>query len=228
MMQVFWVKGRINRLTWWIVQIGVFMVGWLVRSMFAPVMPQTKAEAEALLSNPAALQHIGQQFLAVAPIFLITGLLTHWLFVTSSVLRLHDRDNAGWRVVFAYVPYLVIIASFVNILMKGTISVSILGLMMGLVGFLISLVWMIVECGILPGEESPNDYGDPPGAASRRAQLQEELQAMMGGTVGGNDYEPVRSSQGAQGVQGAQGALSAPQPAMSFASSPARSSFGKR
>ncbi len=219
MLQVFWVKGRINRLTWWIVQVAVFSLSWAVNRMFAPTLPQTKAELLALTSNPAALQLLSQQYLAVFPIFLLTTVLTHWLFVTSSVLRLHDRDNAGWRVVFAYVPYLVIIASLVSLVMKGGLGVGILGLIMGLGGIVISFVWLIVECGILPGEESPNEYGDPVGAASRRAQLQEELQAMMGGPVGRDEFEPASNYQVSS---------PAPQPAMSFSNSPTRPSFGKR
>jgi uncharacterized membrane protein YhaH (DUF805 family) len=219
MQQVFWVKGRINRLTWWIVQIGVFTLSWFVNRMFSPTLPQTKAELLAMSANPAAMQHLAQQYLAVFPIFLVTLVLTNWLFVTSSVLRLHDRDNAGWRVVFAYVPYLVLVASLFSLVMKGGVSVGILGLLMGLVGIVISWVWLIIECGILPGDESANDYGETVGAAARRAQLKEELQAMMGESGGSAAYEPSTSYQES---------TPAPQPAISFASSSARPSFGKR
>ena len=219
MLQVFGINGRINRLTWWIVQIAVFMVGYLVRQFFAPAFPTNKADLQALLVNQAAIQHLAQQYMAVFPIFLVSGILTHWLFISTSVQRLHDRDSAGWRVVFAYVPYLVLIASFCNVLARGALSVSLLGLLMGLVGFLVSIVWLIVECGILPGDESPNEYGDPPGAAARRAQLKEELQAMIGETGGSGSYEPTSAYQPPPPT---------PQAAMSFASTSARPSFGKR
>jgi uncharacterized membrane protein YhaH (DUF805 family) len=38
--------------------------------------------------------------------------------------------------------------------------------------------WVLIECGMLPGEDGDNDYGAPPGAAHRMAALADEVAGM--------------------------------------------------
>jgi uncharacterized membrane protein YhaH (DUF805 family) len=211
MLHVFGVNGRINRLTWWIVQIGIFILGYLVNRFFFPSFPTNKTDIQLLLANPAAVKALSLQFVAVLPVFLISGIATHWLFISSTVQRLHDRGNSGWRVLFAYLPFLVLIASLANVVAKGSVATSLLGIAMCLAGYLLSFVWLIVECGIFASDDGINEYGVPPGTASRRAQLMDELEGMMGNTgLGGHETELVYQSSAPSVV------------------SPVRPSFGRR
>jgi uncharacterized membrane protein YhaH (DUF805 family) len=36
-------------------------------------------------------------------------------------------------------------------------------------------IWVLIECGMLPGDESDNDYGPPPGAEKRSASFGQEI-----------------------------------------------------
>lgn len=38
--------------------------------------------------------------------------------------------------------------------------------------------WILIECGMLPGEDGDNDYGAPPGAARRMSALADEMAGM--------------------------------------------------
>jgi uncharacterized membrane protein YhaH (DUF805 family) len=60
-----------------------------------------------------------------------------WTSIATIVKRLHDRGKSGWWYL------LMILLSFI----------------------IIGAIWIIVECGILEGEEGPNKYGADPRAA---------------------------------------------------------------
>jgi uncharacterized membrane protein YhaH (DUF805 family) len=63
-------------------------------------------------------------------------LLAIWTSLATAVKRLHDRGKSGWWLVLMYLLSLVVVGA----------------------------IWIIVELGILEGQEGPNKYGADPRA----------------------------------------------------------------
>jgi uncharacterized membrane protein YhaH (DUF805 family) len=214
MLSILGVSGRIGRGMWWGVQLSTFAMSMIVSYFFDPDSLSDPALVEKIQGNPEYLKSILSDYAAAAPVLLLSTVVSHWLFITSSVQRLHDRNSGGWRVIFAYVPLFVLIGSIFFIFTEGGWVTFLIVAAIGLIGVFVSFLWMIIECGFLSGDDHENDYGDPPGAERRRNNLAEEMRQLRGDT--GSVDTSLRPQQAAA------------QPAMAFASAPVRSSFGKR
>ncbi len=211
---IFGFSGRINRLTWWMIQITVFVVGLIINYVIKDSIP----DVQSFKTHPPTLEQskvlLGS--LANYALLLISwGIISTWLFVSSCVQRLHDKGSAGWRVIFAYVPLGLIFLSGFFVLKLQFIAAGAI-IIAAVIGMLVSLVWLIVECGMIAGEDGENDYGEPIGAGSRRSALAAEIAQLSG--VGSAqrqqpDYVPAAAPQ---------------QPALNFSTGNARPSFGKR
>jgi uncharacterized membrane protein YhaH (DUF805 family) len=210
---IFGFSGRINRLTWWIIQITIFVIGMIINYVIKDSIP----DVQQFKAHPPSLEQSKLLLGALANYALLLiswGVISSWIFISSCVQRLHDKGSAGWRVVFAYVPLGLIFLSGFFLLKLQFIAAGAIIIAAG-IGALVSLVWLIVECGMISGEDGENDYGEPIGAASRRDALAAEI-AQLSGVAGAqrpqNEFVPVA-------VQ---------QPALSFNPGNARPSFGKR
>jgi uncharacterized membrane protein YhaH (DUF805 family) len=215
MLSLFGISGRIGRGTWWMVQVGLLVIGLIFNYVFYPEIPATEAELEKFKTDPKlAMQFLSSLFVSL-PISIILGILSTWLFITSSVQRLHDRNSSGWRILFWYVPLLVVCFAFYALFAFASWTMFIGGLLFALAGMLLAFVWVIIECGMLSGDDFENDFGAPPNAEARKLAFEKELRELRG--------EPEPAPASAFKPQ-----IAAPQPAVSFAPSNARPSFGKR
>ena len=77
------------------------------------------------------------------------------------VRRLHDTNRSGWWLLIGYGPFLLsLVATFL-----GSLSLAMILSLVGLVGFIVLLVFMVLE-----GNRGPNQYGaDPKGAEAAAA-----------------------------------------------------------
>ncbi len=210
--------GRIGRGTWWIVQLTLFAAG-LVSSFLLPPPPVVEAAqfGQVTQTAQAALDGLLEYYLSSIPL-LFLAFLQHALFITSSVQRIQDRNGKGWRVVFAYVPLVMIVIGLFQIA-AGSLLLGSGLIFAGLFGLLVAPVWILIECGMLSGDDSENDYGDPPNRARRRASLDREIQNMRGQAASADDYNSAPSPV-------TQTAFS--QVPMNYVDSSARPAFGKR
>jgi uncharacterized membrane protein YhaH (DUF805 family) len=218
MLQIFGISGRIGRGTWWMVQIGTMLLGFALNYAFVPDLNLNQAELEKLKQDPEMLRQLGKTVIAALPFCLGAGILSHWLFITSSIQRLHDRGSGGWRVVFAYLPLFIFFGSLYAAIANGSWGTLVVGSLLFLAGSVLSLVWLIVECGMMSGEDCENDYGDPPNAAARKAGLEAELRILRGEPEPPASFAPAAF----------QAAPTVSQPIMNLAGSGARPTFGRR
>jgi len=131
--------GRVGRGGWW---LGV-LVGLLL-------MVAAAALAYFLIGPPIAGFHadgtplgLGDQPGPTDKVVVNAGsmavlgvgyLLGLWVSVATTVKRLHDRGKSGWWYLLMLVLSVIIVGS----------------------------IWMLVECGILEGQNGPNKYGSDP------------------------------------------------------------------
>ena len=180
LLQFFGFGGRIGRGTWWIAQ-AIMIVSSLVLDFFTDSKTE---EWQALLKNAkpnsdeafALLGSMGNWFI----IFLVYGILSTWMFLSTGVQRLHDRNSSGWRMLFAYTPLLMIFAAVYILIVQQSWGSFTLLILMTCIAFLVTFVWQIVELGCMSGDEYENDYGEPPGAASRKSAFERELAELRG------------------------------------------------
>jgi uncharacterized membrane protein YhaH (DUF805 family) len=89
--------------------------------------------------------------------------------------------------------------------------------------------WVLIECGMLPGEDGDNDYGAPPGAAHRMAALADEVAGMN--SKGNQKFDKIDDtylSNYAQKLATAQPQASPASSAPSFGQAAGKPVFGKR
>ena len=95
------------------------------------------------------------------PLSLLFMLATFIPSLAVGVRRLHDTNRSGWWLLIGYGPFLLsLVATFL-----GSLSLAMILSLVGLVGFIVLLVFMVLE-----GNRGPNQYGaDPKGAEAAAA-----------------------------------------------------------
>lgn len=180
LLQFFGFGGRIGRGTWWIAQ-AIMIVSSLALEFFTDSKTE---EWQSLLKSAkpnsdeafAMLGSMGNWLV----ILLVYGILSTWMFLSTGVQRLHDRNSSGWRMLFAYAPLLmIIVAVYVLIIQRSWGSFTLL-ILMTCIAFVVTFVWQIVELGCLSGDDYENEYGEPPGASSRKSAFERELAELRG------------------------------------------------
>jgi uncharacterized membrane protein YhaH (DUF805 family) len=179
LVQLLGFTGRIGRGTWWIVQIALFVAG-LLSSFILPPPPAVEVSQSGQIAQTAkaTLDSLLEYYLSSIPL-LFLAFLQNALFITSSVQRIQDRNGRGWRVIFAYVPLAMVFVGLFQIAAESLLIGSGL-LFAGLFGLLVATVWIVIECGMLSGDDSENDYGFPANSGGSSASLDREIQNMRG------------------------------------------------
>jgi uncharacterized membrane protein YhaH (DUF805 family) len=213
-MNIFSINGRMGRGNWWIIQLGMLVLGIVVNYFFQPPIPTREAELEKLKADPALALQFVQSLLGSIPITIGVLILNTWLFITASVQRLHDRGSSGWRILFWYVPLLIVVASFYVLIAYLNWTLFIGGLLLAAAGTVLAFVWLLVECGMLSGDDFENEYGEPPNAGARKASFEQELRQMLG------EPEPAAMPH--------KSPIVSVRPAVSFAAPNAKPTFGRR
>ncbi len=155
-------EGRIGRGRWW---YGILIAGIVMTAASAAmtVVIDTYAagypELEKNLANPAWLNSPEAE-----PILFKLGLwaiipmaalvLAAWSFMALSVKRLHDRGLSSWLILVVVLPFLG------AIILPGAAGEGAIRLILLLL--LASLIWSVLQFGILEGETGPNPHGPDP------------------------------------------------------------------
>jgi uncharacterized membrane protein YhaH (DUF805 family) len=149
---LFGIRGRINRVKWWIAFFILIIIGFVVSKVI------DRFDVEAVT---AALNRFAAISLAV--ILALVSLLIVYCLLAVTVKRLHDRNKRGWWILmFPLAP--VILASIVSAL--GEDLAAALDYAASAVVLIIA-IWALIELGVMSGTTGLNRYGPDPLAKIR-------------------------------------------------------------
>jgi uncharacterized membrane protein YhaH (DUF805 family) len=156
-------KGRINRAKCWLA--GLVIICWMI------FLSGLIAGIGKLLGGPASFGfNISDIFRIVDPASLgslsqvsIVSIIVHgvgtpvflWVYLATSIKRLHDRDKSGWWMV----PFFVVPGLYGQFEHRLPNSTAVLPL--ALAAFVLT-VWGFVELYVLSGDRSTNQFGPDP------------------------------------------------------------------
>lgn len=175
---LFDINGRINRLTWWMTLIFITATGLIYYLLFAAPVPSPSIADPKTAEDFAIVAWDLTQAILQDPVLIGLQVFTSWLFTTTSVQRMHDRGNSGWRMIIAFVPLMLLAFSIYLFSVPQTLVAGLLTIMLALAGMYLSALWLIIECGLLSGDDLANSYGPPPGQWARHGIFVEEIAAL--------------------------------------------------
>lgn len=157
-------EGRIDRARWWLgflILISILVAVSTMTGLLLRHIVGHHAEGENSLAIAAWLNSQGTLPLLLEFGLWIMFMLVCWSFVALGVKRLHDRGLSSWLILVVVLPWLAAAAA-------PTISRK-FGLEDGIVPSALllataSLIWSILQFGILEGEIGPNRHGRDPRA----------------------------------------------------------------
>jgi uncharacterized membrane protein YhaH (DUF805 family) len=154
-------NGRINRAKMWLALLVIICWAIFLAALIAGV--------RALAGGPAAFEFDAYEFLdpatyralslASVPMLcakLFVSVLFTWVYLATSVKRLHDRDKSGWWML----PFFILPSLY------GRIPDSVLDLPLGVLAIVLS-IWGLIELYFLRGSPRTNRFGPDPLAEIR-------------------------------------------------------------
>jgi len=167
-------KGRINRAKYWlaglvIVSLMLAFVGLVYLALmidfvaYAMGTPHGSGEVSFgfdvddvfSVLDPAAWRALSLGKLPMVLVKAIGTALFFWIFLATSIKRLHDRDrSAWWMVPFFAAPYLY---NHFSDLLPGSYFALITGAIM-----FVLMIWSFVELYFLSGSRKTNRFGPNP------------------------------------------------------------------
>lgn len=164
--------GRVNRLQWWLVGLGIFVFNSL-----APLF--------GLITYVPTVLKTGQTVVMPQPTLLygVLALVLLWLSICTNINRYHDRGKSGWWVLMPLSPLLMAFPYF-YVAFSGSPGMLVGASVLYLILTLVFCLWSLVELGFFSGELSYNDYGAPP--MSGFGSVGDEAAATSEGRVWGN------------------------------------------
>ena len=92
-------KGRMNRLPFWMIYVGITIFQYLSFVIINSLFPETTAEGQAAqqLTPMQLASYIG---------LIVVNIIIIWTYIAISVKRLHDRDQSGWWLLVGIIPLL--------------------------------------------------------------------------------------------------------------------------
>jgi uncharacterized membrane protein YhaH (DUF805 family) len=160
---MFALEGRISRSKWWlgsfVLLSVIILTGLILNSVMAryPELQQHLNNPEWFNSKEAepVLAAIGPWM--IGAMFIIA--LVMWSLLALGVKRLHDRGLSSWLILVVVLPFLgaAVAPSLAAELDLGenVVRVSLLLLTA-------SVIWSVLQFGILKGETGPNEHGPDP------------------------------------------------------------------
>lgn len=153
---LFGFRGRINRLQYWLGNLGVGFAAALAFFLVGVMAgPQAGASKEAML--------------AAAPMMLIMmgaiAMVMGWIGLALQTKRFHDRNQPGWLCLLPLIPAFGMSSSLVGGIMSGQTLAQVFAAVQPwvLALWIINLAFFI-NLGCLAGTQGDNKYGPPPGS----------------------------------------------------------------
>jgi uncharacterized membrane protein YhaH (DUF805 family) len=160
-------EGRISRAKWWLgfliltcVIIAVSIAVSIMMSAFIsqhPELQQKMTNPEWLNSKEAAPLMLKIGLWTIIPSLIFMFAL--WSMVALGVKRLHDRGLSSWLILVVILPLVGVFAS-PTLAVKFDLGES--AIRLALLLLLASVIWSILQFGILKGETGPNKHGPDP------------------------------------------------------------------
>jgi uncharacterized membrane protein YhaH (DUF805 family) len=163
-------EGRINRAKYWLA--GLIIACWMIFLMLLLFLPvgylfgwPHKLEFSIdiffsldkifTLADPNSFHKLSPSDLVAILAHVVTMPLFLWVFLATSVKRLHDRDKSGWWIVpFFFLPGLI---QHFDDRLGDSIFVTSLDLAAGIL-----YIWGVIELYFLRGSPRTNLYGANP------------------------------------------------------------------
>lgn len=164
---MFAVEGRISRSKWWLgllivataITAAIFLLGFLTEAFFEryPTLEQHLSDPEWANSNEAAPILIKFLLWSFAPSVIL--LCAIWSFLALGIKRLHDRGLSSWLIFVVVLPAIGALISPAMVVRFGFgENLVILSLLL----LTASVIWSLLQFGILKGQTGPNDFGPDP------------------------------------------------------------------
>ncbi len=164
---MFALEGRISRSKWWlgifvltsVLLVVSFVAGLILNSYMAahPEIQQHLSNPEWFNSKEAEPIVTNLGLLLIGPMIVVA--LVMWCLLALGVKRLHDRGLSSWLILVVVLPFLgAIVAPSVAAefdLGETVVRVALLLLTA-------SVIWSVLQFGILKGETGPNQHGPDP------------------------------------------------------------------
>ncbi|MBT3070883.1 DUF805 domain-containing protein [Rhodomicrobium sp. Az07] len=164
---LFGLEGRLSRAQWW---RGTLMVGSAALTVFFASMLFLD---DYLNRHPEIVQNMNNRdWLKSDEARPVAAEIARWMFIPGIVFcvalwnllalgvkRLHDRGLSGWLTLLLIGPFFVL-GLAPGLVAQAAISEGMVSLVALL--FLASLIWGLLQFGVLPGETGPNRYGPDP------------------------------------------------------------------
>jgi uncharacterized membrane protein YhaH (DUF805 family) len=177
-LDLFGFQGRIGRFGWWMTQLFFLVTGVAYNLLLVGPPPELSiTEPKTARDLAIVIAEVTSSYFQ-DPLAVGMQVLNNWFFVTTTVQRLHDRGKPGWRVLFAYVPLALLGYAVYVFTVPQDFTTGLAFLSVGFAGLALASLWLIIECGMLRGEDGDNEYGPPPGTEEHRKAFAEELSAM--------------------------------------------------
>ncbi len=163
------VEGRISRSKWWLgvlILAGILIVATLFVSAIVATFISQYPGLEQNLGNEEWIKSPEGQaiFLKLALWLLVPSsimVLAIWSLVALGVKRLHDRGLSSWLILVVVVPFFALLAAPGAVQNFGWSEAVI---RTALLLFAASVIWSVLQFGILKGEAGPNSHGRDPSA----------------------------------------------------------------
>ena len=164
---MFALEGRISRSNWWrglfvlisVVIVVSFVIGLILNSFIAahPELQQHLDSPEWFNSKEAEPFVTSLGLMMIGPIIVMAIVL--WSLLALGVKRLHDRGLSSWLILVVVLPFFGAVAapSLATELDLGENVVR-----LSLLLLTASVIWSVLQFGILKGETGPNGHGPDP------------------------------------------------------------------
>ena len=164
---MFALEGRISRSKWWLglfVLISIlivvsFVIGLILNSFMAayPELQQNINNPEWFNSKEAEPIISSLGLWMVGPVLVIS--LVMWSLLALGVKRLHDRGLSSWLILVVVLPFLGAVAA-PSLAAEFGLGENVIRFTLLLMTA--SIIWSVLQFGILKGETGPNEHGPDP------------------------------------------------------------------
>ena len=164
---MFALEGRIGRSKWWLglfvlvslIIVVSFVTGLMISSFLAahPEIQQHLNNPEWFNSKEAEPLISSLGIWMIAPVLVIA--LVMWSLLALGVKRLHDRGLSSWLILVVVLPFLGAAAA-PSLAAEFDLGENIVRL--SLLLLTASVIWSVLQFGILKGETGPNEHGPDP------------------------------------------------------------------
>jgi uncharacterized membrane protein YhaH (DUF805 family) len=159
-------NGRINRARLWLAGLimlsGMIFLAALTLGIIGLLSGKAPAQFDISLGDvfklfdAATYRSLSWANLPILVSKTVGSVLCLWVYLATSIKRLHDRDKSGWWII----PFVVLPSSY-NTLSGWLPEDSYLDMLHGLIAF-IACVWGFIEMYCLKGSRKTNRFGADP------------------------------------------------------------------